>query len=675
MPENAVIREDLLPTTEKSRKLIRMLRDRVDLSYRTISQKYSDWDTVEEHFRSFRPYTSKDVDSMRKNQVQEIIVPIQFATIMTMVTFLMEIFTALKPTLRIRGADPASVRTARVMEACLDYDYRGNRGYFMLQQWMMNMCRYGYCPMENSWGQRSYLKRSFERGPSPGTMQIGGMTLPIPGQLGAQKKWVPTFEGNMWQLQDPRAWYPDPRLPISRFQEGEFCGKRVQNHDYELARFEDAGLMFNTTKIESQPTIGRDRDAEMGIYQSSRDKIAPEQALVTDLAAAKKYGQHINEQMITELIPENYDLGDERRPEQWLFNLIDGTTITRAEENPFYGFNYSVIENFPDMLAFMAQGMMEFTEPLSAHISFLFNSHMANVRKAINDMLVVDPSRVDIRDLIDPNPGKLIRLLPEAYGTDPAAVAKQLGIVDITRGHFEDVKMILDLWQMLTGVSTNMFGAVNRGRRTSSELSGVMRAAGSRMKMMGDLISSEGIGPLTELMAVTRQQNMSKEQFIRIVGRTAEELGVRPDDIVRGGDSSFLRVQPEYIQGVFEYPAEEGCLPQDRQASSELLMKVFDTVARAPFLASVFDPVEIFTWAARIGGLPYIEDFLQRGVRAKVTVLEDERVRELLAAGKIQPMGAPGRPDQGVRSGREGLGLEGMMEGAGIPGGGNGGGS
>src|SRR3990167_3797084 len=121
-----VIREDLLPETEKSRKIVKLIRDRIDFSYRDLSQRFSDWDTAEEHYRAFRPIDDEDLESLAKNQVQKIIVPIQFATIQVMLTFMMEVFTALKPVLRTRGADPASIRPARIMELLLDYDYRGN---------------------------------------------------------------------------------------------------------------------------------------------------------------------------------------------------------------------------------------------------------------------------------------------------------------------------------------------------------------------------------------------------------------------------------------------------------------------------------------------------------------------------------------------------------------------
>src|SRR3990172_6779446 len=120
------LREDLLPGSAKAQKLVKLIRDHIDMSYRVVSQNYPTWDILERQYRAYRPVDERDRESIDKHNVRHrIIIPIQFATIQTMLTFMMEVFTALKPVLRVRGADPASVRRARVMEVALDYDYRG----------------------------------------------------------------------------------------------------------------------------------------------------------------------------------------------------------------------------------------------------------------------------------------------------------------------------------------------------------------------------------------------------------------------------------------------------------------------------------------------------------------------------------------------------------------------
>lgn len=653
------IKEDLRPGTAKAQKITKLIRDSIDLSWNAISQNYKDWDTVEEHYRAFRPTDDDDRESIRKHNVTKVIVPIQFATIQIMLTFLMEVFTALKPVLRTRGADPASVRPARVMELGLDYDYRGNRGYLQLHQWFLNAHRYGYGIIENSWGRRVVLKRMLRPGPGA-QFNLEGKVFDAPGALEFAKDYFTLFEGNTWQVVDNRQWFPDPRVPITRFQDGQFCGKRVMIHDNDLRKFEDDGIFFNTSIIETTAKHmgGGTREADLGTLSHSRDKITPDQFFASELRWAKKNKTHINEQIIIELIPKDFELSDEDRPEQWIFNLIDGTTIVRSEPNPFYGFNYSIVEPYPDILAFLSHGVMELMGPLAGHLTFLFNSHMANVRKAVNDMLVVDPSRVNLTDLLDPRAGKLIRLMPLAYGQDPNQFIRQLQITDITQGHNADAKAILDLWNTILGTSPHMFGQIAPSRRTASELQGVMRSAGSRMKMTADLFSAEGVAPLTEQMAVMRQENMSSEQFFEIAGYTAKQLGVTEDQVMDG----FIRASRSHLTGVYTFPAEEGVLPQDRVQAAQILMKVFETVAKAPFLARVFDPVEIFRETVRQSGLHNIDDFLQKGLRGNVSIMNDEVVGEALERGKLRPIG---RPDEGVREGEEGLSLEGAIHGAG----------
>lgn len=648
-------------------KVVKMIRDRIDFSYRDLSQRFSDWDTAEEHYRAWRPIDDEDLESLAKNQVQKIIVPIQFATLQVILTFMMEVFTALKPVLRTKGTDPASIRPARVMELFLDYDYRGNRGYFMLHQWFLNCFRYGHGIISNSWGSRQVLKRILKPGPSV-KMELDGQTFMVPGADEFMNDYFTTFEGNKWEIVDNRAWFRDPRLPLSRFQEGEFCGKRNTIHDNELRKLEDNGIFFNTKDIKSSQGMGQTRSPDLGFETSSRDKISPEKALSTDLVNAKKNRTHVNEEIIIELVPKDYDLDDEERPQQWIFNLIDGTTVVRAEPNPFYQFNYSVIETFPDILASMSQGIMELSEPLAAHLSFLFNSHSANVRKAINDMFLFDPSRIDVRDILEPTAGKLIRLLPLAYGTDPSTAFKQLQVTDVTQGHILDSKALLDLWNRVLGPSDSMYGVTSASRKTATEMQGLNRMSAGRMKMLADLMSSEGVAPLTELMAITRQESMSAEQFIEIGGRTAAELGIPPDMVIDG----FAKFRKDHINGVFEYPAEEGVLPQDRAKATEMFQKLFEAVIKVPFLTNTFDPIEIFKETVRQGGIHNIDDFLRKGVRGNVAIMRDAAVHELRARGKIEPYGGGnggerGRPDQGIRESQEGLDVKGAIEGAGIP--------
>ena len=655
------VREDLRPGTRKADKIKELVRKRIDMSYDVMSQAHKYWDIAEEHYRAFRSVDDADLESYRVNGVVKIIIPIQFATIQTMVTFLMEVFTAMKPVLRVRGADPASVRPARVMEVLLDYDYRSNRGYFKLYNWFINACRYGFGVMANTWGTKQILRRQLIQAPDQGKIRLDGQEFSIPGALEYKNDWFTTFEGNTWDIVDPRTFFPDPRVPLARFQDGEFCGRRTFIHDKELVRLEAEDLFFNTSYIQSNTSgpISSLRGSDLFTADSRRDRITPNQALGSDLQYAKKNRMHVNEELLSYVIPKDYNLSEETRPELWIFNLINGETIVRAEPAPpgFVEFPYHLIEIYPDELTFLNQGVMDLTEPMAAHLNFLFNSHMANVRKAIHDVLITDPSRVNLDDLLDPNGARIVRLLPAAYGSDVGAVVQQLQVIDVTKGHIQDSQYIFDIYMRILGTSDSMFGQISNSRRTASELQGVMRSAASRMKMSADLMSSQGVAPLTQAMAIMRQENMSTAQFVELAGQTATDLGVHPEDII----NNFLKARRQHISGVFNFPAEEGVLPGDRAKAADILKEVFKAVSQSPFLQAVFDPVEIFQEVIRQSGYHSIDDF-KRIPRADVRIMPVEQVMELAARGRARPLG---RPDEGVRDSREGLGVEGFYGGAG----------
>jgi hypothetical protein len=655
----------LVPGTELHSKLTKLIRSRLDMSYRTISQNFNLWDTLEESYRAYIPMDQEDRESFKKNKVQKIIVPIQFATVQTMLTFMMEVFTAVKPVLRVRGADPSSRRKANVMEVALDYDYRGNHGYFQLQQWMLNAFRYGYGVLENTWGTRTVTRQMMRPAPSQ-VFTFEDQEIQAPGAMELVKDYFTIFEGNKWQVLDNRCFFYDPRYPLSRFQEGEFCGVRDMIHDNELHKLEKRGLYFNTDLIRTDARMGQTRDSEQNSFNdNSRSRLSPEAAFQVEMREARKMRMHVKEDFIVELVPRHWHLDESDEPEHWVMTLINGTNIVRCEPSEAIGpFPYSIIEPYPDVLASLSQGVMELTQPLVQHLNFLFNSHMANVRKALNDMFIVDPSRVDVRDLLDPRAGKIIRLLPTAYGLNPDMFIKQLAVNDITRTHIEDSKVILDLWNRILGLGDHMFGQIAPSKRTASELQGVFKMAGTRMKMVADLFSSEGIAPLTEQMAFLRQQEMSETQFFEIAGKTAIDYGVSKEDII---DDAFIKVQRDHLVGNYHFPAEEGVLPQDRAQAAEILKGAFETVAKAPFLAMAFDPVELFRESVRQFGIHHIDDFLNQKLRANVQIVDSPIFQQMMMKKNMRPLrgGNGGRPDQGVRENAEGQNFDGFVNGSG----------
>ena len=142
----------------------------------------------------------------------------------------------------------------------------------------------------------------------------------------------------------------------------------------------------------------------------------------------------------------------------------------------------SVAEPYELGYGFGNCGMMDYLTPIQDTISWFINSHIYNVRAALNNMLIVDPSMVEMQDLKNPEPGKLIRLKRAAYGQDVREALHQLQIFDVTQGHIDAAQMFVKLGQYLTGITDNMMGLQDEGgRKTAAEVRISSQAGASRL--------------------------------------------------------------------------------------------------------------------------------------------------------------------------------------------------
>jgi hypothetical protein len=283
----------------------------------------------------------------------------------------------------------------------------------------------------------------------------------------------------------------------------------------------------------------------------------------------------------------------------------------------------------PDFHSVYNPGLVELTMPMEYILSWLFNSHMENVRKTINDMIVYDPARIMRSDLETPGPGRLIRMKPEAYGQDVKSAIFQLQVNDITGAHLKDSEVILDLLQRVTAVSDNLMGLpIVGGRRTATEVRGVRELSANRLQTLAQLISSQAFQPWTEQMVANTLQLMERDLFIRL----EQSKGADPA-------SQFLHITPEDIYGEFDFLPIDASIPIDRVDLGQVWKEILLGVAQSPELSGQLDLFEIFKKTCEIFGVKNIDQFRRS---------PDQMAQ--MAAAQGQPGGANVRvaPDQQV---------------------------
>jgi hypothetical protein len=301
-------------------------------------------------------------------------------------------------------------------------------------------------------------------------------------------------------------------------------------------------------------------------------------------------------------VPSEWGLGDTSFPEKWVFTT-DASFTTLIGAAPLGAihnkFPFQTIEYEPEGYAFSNRSMMEVLDPIQRTMDWLVNSHFYNVRKALNHQVVVDPSRVVMKDLLDPLPGNVIRAKPSAYGSNMKDAVFQLAFQDVTRSHLGDLQAMNEFGQKIVGINDQLMGALSQGgRRTATEVRTSSTFGINRLKTSSEYYSATGWAPLSQMMVQNSQQYYDAERKFRIVG-----------DLVLEAGENFVDVTPDMIQGFYDFVPVDGTLPVDRFAQANMWQQMLQQLPKIPQVAQQYDIGRIFAWVAQLAGLKNINQF------------------------------------------------------------------
>jgi len=215
--------------------------------------------------------------------------------------------------------------------------------------------------------------------------------------------------------------------------------------------------------------------------------------------------------MYVTIIPKDWKLSNVEVPEKWYFELASDDIIIAANRADHDHGMYPVSVASPeyDGYSITPVSRLEMLSGLQGVLDFEFNSHIANVKKAINDMLIVDPYLVNINDLKDPRPGALIRLRRPAWGRGVDKVVQQLMVQDITRANIADASYITSMMDRTSGADQSMQGSLRQGgpeRLTSAEFKGTRGSSISRLQHISMIIGMQFMQDIGTMFAVHTQQ-------------------------------------------------------------------------------------------------------------------------------------------------------------------------
>jgi hypothetical protein len=619
-------------------KLHDMLRDEVlrrgQTSHAQMSQRHDSWNKVDQQLTAFIPLSEYDkletgdsVQTLDENKPISIVVPVSYAVLETLLTHLTAAYLDL-PHFRYQGTGPEDELGAMLLEQNIMHQNAKAGVAANLHTMFRDALVYGVGAVSPIWT----VKEGFRRIPEPtGFMsQLAGFMRT--GTEKRRERYV-KFEGNTVHNISPYSYLPDTAVSAPETDRMEYVGYlREETINELLSREATDDTWFNARYLEFI-----DGHSVIGADYSKRDR----DGVMQDYSNSTRSHMDVIYMYIS-LIPDQWDLGSETIPQDWLFGLAGDEVIVAASPIGLDHNEKPILTYAPDYDGYSAAPIskLETVYGMQHVANFLFNSHIANVRKAINDMLIVDPELVNINDVLNPSPAKVIRLRKRAWGRGVQGAVEQLKINDITGGHLQEGSLLMQLVQNYSGATDSLQGAQRRGseRVSATEFRGTQLAALSRLEKAARVAGFQVMSKMGEQMASNTQQFQQEETWLEIKGRNEEDLrailageGLRPQD-------NKVMASPEDLLIAYDVLVNDGSLPN--QGDPQLWAQMFQVIGQQPELQAQFDTVRIFKHWARLSGAKNVEDFVRRNPQAAPQVVEDEEVQRQREAGNLVEIGA-----------------------------------
>jgi hypothetical protein len=597
----------LKPGSPQHSHVVEMLKSRLEYSERRMSSFYSRWRLNEMSLQAY--ITSNDFDAMLKDQQQsrdgsgpglptQINVPFAWATINTIVTYLLHMFAGRKPIFQVSSYRAEQVERAKNMEMFLQYNADYTRLLRSIYFFLMDGETYGVAVMRNMWRQDTKT-RTIIVPPSPELVELGSAFGQTVSGSRERQSYV-SFEGNDTANIDPFMFFPDPRVPMHEVNEkGEFVFWRAFEGRHILLKEQAQGRIKNVGSITNEAPMAYTNE---NAASSARGLRALGTAIPGDPTMNGEFKMKPNIQLdqgSVEIVPKDWGLGDSETPEKWLFTMANKAVIVQAEKLDLPHNRHPIVVAEPNSVgySFGQLGTVDMIQPMQSLMSWFLNSHIYNVRAALNNQFVVDPTKVEMQDLKNPTPGGVIRLKNTAFGlTDPKSAVYQLEVTDITRSHLSDYQLFGRLAGDMSGAADNLRGMQDSGgRKTATEIRTASDAGTSRLAAKGTLYSAMAFTDLASQQSLNAQEFLTQEFELGVLGEAAQ--------------GASIRITPDSLAGDFTFPVHDGSMPMDKFAMLEVWKEIFTAVLTDQQLRSGYDIFSMFDWIAQLGGAQNIKSF------------------------------------------------------------------
>lgn len=589
---------NLKPGTELHDEIVRALIERATLSATHMGVRYGSWNKIDQFLTAYKRVDSDEADVLDDDDRKpvSIVFPYSYAILETLLSYMIAAFFR-DPIFRYEGYSPDDVMGAIMLEQVVNLHCNKFKVMLNLHTQFRDAFSYGFGAVIPTWHTTS-----------------NGL-----------------YQGNALENIDPYLYLPDPNVPINRLQDGEYVSWISDNNYMDLLAEENNGVdLFNVKYLRE--IVNKRTGIKVGDSSNRTIKTGETKAESHALNGLDELFMYIK------IIPSEWGVGDSDKPEKWFFRLASDCVLISARPAGFDHDKFPIGACAPDFDGYSSSPLsrLEILSGLQGTLDWLFNSHIANVRKAINDMIIYDPFLVNSSDLRDPKPGKLIRIRRPGWGKGIQDSIKQLQVNDITRANIADSSWIVDWMQKIGATDDTTMGSLRSGgpeRLTKAEFQGTASGAVSRLERIAKIIGLQSMQDIGEFFASHTQQMMTDDMFVKVTGDWSEVLMREYGGQVSRGR---LKITPRDLDVFYDVIVRDGTIPGSN--FSEVWVRMFETIVQVPELAQSFDIVKIFKHIARNSGAKNVNEFVRRGGGMTTSTMPDEDIENQVQKGNLVPL-------------------------------------
>jgi len=613
---------DLNPGSELHESLVSAILDRAYASHRVMSKRYDSWNKIDETMTAYK-WVDEDEEQVKDEDDRKptsIVFPYSYAMLETLNTYC---FMALaqEPIFKYEGTTGGDIYGAMAMEMLISHHVHKTKVALNVHTLIRDAMSYGIGIVTPDWETRKGRRRISTVGSVYGT---DGQVLHEENYINVVENAI-LFEGNKLTNISPYRFLPDPQVSVTDIQRAEFVGWTAVTNLMEKLQDEAYGEDLFNVKYLKHSGLGYEFQGE----QHARNFKTGVSSDIGDHTTNAFEDLH----MYVTLIPEDWGIGDSDIPEKWLFTLSNGEVITKASKIDFDHGQYPIAVAAPDFDGYgiLPVSRMEVINGLQHIMDWMFNSHVTNVRKAINDMLVVDPFMVNYDDVANPKAGKLIRLRRPAWGKGVTNAVQQLKVQDVTQQHVGDIGVIINAMDRVSAVDDSMAGMMRQGgpeRLTKAEFQGTRGSAVSRLERIARMIGIQALQDVGYFFASHAQQLMTEETMLKVTGDYQQKLAQYQDE------TEHISVSPADIAVDYDVQIKDGTVPGGN--FSENWLRLYEMVLQNPETAQGIDSLKMFKFIARNLGAKNMSDFERQGGPQQGVISGDEAIQEEVKKGNLR---------------------------------------